>query len=107
VDGMGALTSQLKSFARKSSGAPRPVAVRRSIDNALFLLDQRLRHGERRKIRGASGPSHFEARLNFGYKELTVAGTPNLSTLSPKTPVPPEISEASSAFELSCGNAHR
>ncbi|MBK1838640.1 sensor histidine kinase [Azospirillum sp. YIM B02556] len=43
VDAMGALTSQLKSFARKSSGAPRPVAVRRPIDNALFLLDQRLR----------------------------------------------------------------
>ncbi|PWC37999.1 ATP-binding protein [Azospirillum sp. TSO35-2] len=43
VDGMGALTSQLKSFARKSSGAPRPVAVRRPIDNALFLLDQRLK----------------------------------------------------------------
>lgn len=43
VDSMGALTSQLKSFARKSSGAPRPVAVRRPIDNALFLLDQRLR----------------------------------------------------------------
>ena len=43
VDSMGALTSQLKSFARKSSGAPRPVAVRRPIDNALFLLEQRLR----------------------------------------------------------------
>lgn len=43
VDTMGALTSQLKSFARKSSGAPRPVAVRRPIDNALLLLDQRLR----------------------------------------------------------------
>ncbi len=43
VDGMGALTSQLKSFARKSSGAPGPVAVRRCLDNALFLLDQRLR----------------------------------------------------------------
>ncbi|MGE5517528.1 MAG: sensor histidine kinase [Bacteroidota bacterium] len=43
VDGMGALTSQLKSFARKSSGAPRPVVVRRAIDNALFLLDRRLR----------------------------------------------------------------
>ncbi|BAI75179.1 two-component system, NarL family, C4-dicarboxylate transport sensor (plasmid) [Azospirillum sp. B510] len=43
VDAMGALTSQLKSFARKSSGAPRPVAVRRPIDNALFLLEQRLR----------------------------------------------------------------
>lgn len=43
VDGMGALTSQLKSFARKSSGAPRPVAVRGCLDDALFLLDQRLR----------------------------------------------------------------
>ncbi len=43
VDAMGALTSQLKSFVRKSSGAPRPVTVRRPIDNALFLLDQRLR----------------------------------------------------------------
>ncbi|MBP2315716.1 sensor histidine kinase [Azospirillum soli] len=43
VDGMGTLTSQLKSFARKSSGAPRPVAVRTCADNALFLLDQRLR----------------------------------------------------------------
>jgi two-component system sensor histidine kinase AauS len=44
VDGMGTLTGQLKSFARKSPGAPQPVAVRRSIDNALFLLDRRLRH---------------------------------------------------------------
>lgn len=43
VDGMGQLTSQLKTFARKSSGAPRPVVVRRAIDNALFLLDRRLR----------------------------------------------------------------
>lgn len=43
VDGMGTLTSQLKSFARKSSGAPRPVLVRRAMDNALFLLDRRLR----------------------------------------------------------------
>ncbi|MGE5477346.1 MAG: sensor histidine kinase [Bacteroidales bacterium] len=44
VDGMGSLTSQLKSFARKSSGAPGPVVVGRAIDNALFLLAQRLRH---------------------------------------------------------------
>ena len=43
VDTMGALTGQLKSFARKSSGVPRPVAVRRPIDNALFLLEPRLR----------------------------------------------------------------
>jgi len=46
VDGMGALTSQLKSFARKSPGTPQPVSVRRSLDNALFLLDQRLRHAD-------------------------------------------------------------
>ncbi len=43
VDGMGTLTNQLKSFARKSSGMPGPVDVRRAADNALFLLDQRLR----------------------------------------------------------------
>lgn len=43
VDGMGTLTSQLKSFARKSSGAPGPVLVARAVDNALFLLAQRLR----------------------------------------------------------------
>ncbi|MEI3855999.1 MULTISPECIES: sensor histidine kinase [Ensifer] len=43
VDGMGTLTNQLKSFARKSSGMPGPVDVRRAVDNALFLLDQRLR----------------------------------------------------------------
>ena len=43
VDGMGTLTNQLKSFARKSSGMPGPVDVRRAVDNALFLLDQRWR----------------------------------------------------------------
>lgn len=43
VDAMGQLTSQLKSFARKSSGATGPVQVRRAVDNALFLLDRRLR----------------------------------------------------------------
>jgi len=43
VDAMGQLTSQLKSFARKSSGAIGPVQVRRAVDNALFLLDRRLR----------------------------------------------------------------
>jgi hypothetical protein len=30
---------------------------------------------------GASGQSHFELRLGFGFEELTVAATPNLSTL--------------------------
>lgn len=42
VDRMGTVTAQLKSFARKSSGAPQVVSVRRAIDNALFLLQQRL-----------------------------------------------------------------
>ncbi|OCP08416.1 MULTISPECIES: ATP-binding protein [unclassified Ensifer] len=44
VDGLGTVTNQLKSFARKSSGTADPVDVRRALDNALFLLDQRLRH---------------------------------------------------------------
>ena len=42
VDRMGLLTSQLKSFARKSSGAPQAVPLRRVVENALFLLEQRL-----------------------------------------------------------------
>ena len=44
VDRMGHLTAQLKSFARKSSGTPQAVSVRRAVDNALFLLEQRLKH---------------------------------------------------------------
>lgn len=43
VDRMGQLTAQLKSFARKSSGTPQAVRVRRAIENALFLLEQRLK----------------------------------------------------------------
>lgn len=42
VDRMGTVTAQLKSFARKSSGTPQVVSIRRAIDNALFLLQQRL-----------------------------------------------------------------
>jgi C4-dicarboxylate-specific signal transduction histidine kinase len=42
VDRMGRLTSQLKSFARKSSGQPQVVSLRRSLENAQFLLEQRL-----------------------------------------------------------------
>ncbi|QEL65947.1 two-component system, NtrC family, C4-dicarboxylate transport sensor histidine kinase DctB [Oryzomicrobium terrae] len=43
VDRMGTLTGQLKSFARKSSGRPQPVVLQQAIDNALALLEQRLR----------------------------------------------------------------
>lgn len=55
VDGMGTLTSQLKSFARKSSGAPRPVPVRRAVDNALFLLERRLRQSGLQVIQDLAG----------------------------------------------------
>jgi C4-dicarboxylate-specific signal transduction histidine kinase len=43
VDRMGRLTGQLKSFARKSSGQPQAVSVRRAVENAQFLLEQRLK----------------------------------------------------------------
>jgi two-component system C4-dicarboxylate transport sensor histidine kinase DctB len=43
VDAMGTLTGQLKSFVRKSTGHARPVVTQRAVDNALSLLDQRLR----------------------------------------------------------------
>ncbi|HYC43372.1 MAG TPA: ATP-binding protein [Noviherbaspirillum sp.] len=46
VDRMGQLTAQLKSFARKSSGQPQAVSLRRAIDNALFLLEQRFRQAQ-------------------------------------------------------------
>jgi hypothetical protein len=46
------------------------------LDAAVMSLNR-----ERREIGGASGQSHFRARLSFGFEELTVAGTPNLSTL--------------------------
>lgn len=42
VDRMGRITGQLKSFARKSSGRPQAVPLRRAVDNALFLLEQGL-----------------------------------------------------------------
>ncbi|HZX29767.1 MAG TPA: ATP-binding protein [Rhodocyclaceae bacterium] len=43
VDRMGRITGQLKSFARKSSGRPQGVSVRRAVENAQFLLEQRLK----------------------------------------------------------------
>ena len=40
---------------------------------------------ERREVGGASGQSHIGARLGLGFKGLTVAGTPNFSTLPYRT----------------------
>lgn len=45
VERMGRITGQLKGFARKSSGEPRCVVLRKSVENALFLQEQRLLRG--------------------------------------------------------------
>lgn len=43
ADRMGHITAQLRHFARKSSGQSAPVALCQALDNALALLDGRLR----------------------------------------------------------------
>ena len=42
---MGSLTSQLKSFARRSTGKLRPVPINRVMENALLILDRRMTRG--------------------------------------------------------------
>ncbi|WP_296524096.1 ATP-binding protein [Rhodoplanes sp.] len=46
VERMGRLTGELKGFARKSSGEAGPIRVRKSFDNALFLLHHRVAYGK-------------------------------------------------------------
>jgi two-component system C4-dicarboxylate transport sensor histidine kinase DctB len=43
VDRMGRITGQLKAFARKDPVQLRPISLKRSLANALFLLGQRIR----------------------------------------------------------------
>ncbi len=43
VDRMGRITGQLRNFARKSSGQSAPVPLCHALDNALALLDTRIR----------------------------------------------------------------
>ncbi|MDE2440833.1 MAG: sensor histidine kinase [Betaproteobacteria bacterium] len=43
VDRMGRITGQLRNFARKSSGQSAPVPLCHALDNALSLLDARIR----------------------------------------------------------------
>ena len=45
VERMGHLTGELKTFARKSSGEPQRVGLRKVIDDVLFLLNHRLVRG--------------------------------------------------------------
>ncbi|MEI7432354.1 MAG: ATP-binding protein, partial [Betaproteobacteria bacterium] len=53
VDRMGLITGQLKAFAHKSSGQPHHVELRQVVNNALVLLEQRL------KITGAKVTAVF------------------------------------------------
>ncbi len=43
VDRLGRLTHQLKVFAHKSSDPVAPVNVRKSVDDALFIVSARIR----------------------------------------------------------------
>ena len=45
VERMGHLTGELKTFARKSSGEPQRIGLRKVIDDVLFLLNHRLTRG--------------------------------------------------------------
>jgi C4-dicarboxylate-specific signal transduction histidine kinase len=51
VDRMGLITGQLRTFARKSSGQLQPVALCHALDNALALLEPRLRQADAEIIR--------------------------------------------------------
>jgi two-component system, NtrC family, C4-dicarboxylate transport sensor histidine kinase DctB len=46
TDRMGKITGQLKAFSRKDPIKLQPILLKRSITNALFLLDQRIRQGQ-------------------------------------------------------------
>jgi hypothetical protein len=48
---MGLITGQLRTFARKSSGQLQPVALCHALDNALALLEPRLRQADAEIIR--------------------------------------------------------
>ncbi|WP_215779648.1 ATP-binding protein [Paludibacterium sp. B53371] len=51
VERMGKITGALRSFAHKSQASGGQAALTRTLDNALFLIDQRLRHGAVEVIR--------------------------------------------------------
>jgi len=56
VDRMGHITGQLRDFARKSSGQLRAVPLNQALDNALALLEPRLRQGRAVIERHGSSP---------------------------------------------------
>ena len=58
VDRMGLINSQLRTFARKSSGELQPVSLQRALDNTLALLEPRLTeaHAEIQRQCAEPGP---------------------------------------------------
>jgi two-component system C4-dicarboxylate transport sensor histidine kinase DctB len=63
VDKMGSITGALKSFARKSTTSVGTALIGRAIDNALFLLDQRLRRAGIQVVR-LTAPDELTARCD-------------------------------------------
>ena len=59
VDRMGLITGQLRAFASKSSGQLQPVALGRALDNALALLEPRLRQADAEIVRHCPLPEPF------------------------------------------------
>ena len=55
VDRMGRITGQLRNFARRSSGQSAPVPLNQALDNALALLDERIRRSGTEIDRSAPG----------------------------------------------------
>jgi C4-dicarboxylate-specific signal transduction histidine kinase len=56
ADRMGRITGQLRSFARKSTGQAQPFVLSQSVDNALALLEPRLRKTGAEIIRHCPSP---------------------------------------------------
>ncbi|MFO1129510.1 MAG: ATP-binding protein [Rhodospirillales bacterium] len=56
IERMGKITSQLKSFARKSSGRPEPAPIRACLDHALALVETRLARQKIDVIRSGAQP---------------------------------------------------
>ena len=56
VDRMGSITGQLRTFARKSSGELKTVALRQALDNTLALLEPRLRQSRAEIVRHGTLP---------------------------------------------------
>lgn len=60
VERMGAVTGQLKGFARKSGGEPAPVSVQAAIASALFLVERRV---ERERVNFRLVVRHADAHV--------------------------------------------